>query len=98
VVEGTGSEMRHYKTGRVEITDEPQLICVAPQDISTTLVRNVGETTVYVGGEDVTADTGMPILTSDMPVGLPSFDYDIAPLYAVTVQGETGKLVFLVSS
>lgn len=90
--------MRHYKTGRVEITDEPKLICVAPQDISTTLVRNVGDATVYVGGEDVTAETGMPILTADMPVGLPSFDYDIAPLYAVTAKDETGTLVFLVSS
>jgi hypothetical protein len=102
VVEGTGSEMRHYKTGCVEVTDEPTLVCVFTQDISSALVRNIGETTVYVGGENVCAegdDMGMPIQVSDMgPTSLPSFEYDIVPLYAVTEQGETGKLVFLVSS
>jgi hypothetical protein len=94
--------MRHYRHGAVEITDEPKLICVVPQDISAALVRNIGEATVYVGGENVSAegdDAGMPIFTSDTgPVSLPSFEYDIVPLYAVTAQGETGRLSFLVSS
>lgn len=90
--------MRFFKQDVVEVTDKPAIVCTVPQSISMVLVRNVGEATVYVGGVDVTAATGMPILTTDMPVGLPSFDSDVIDLYAVVAKGETGRLAFLVSS
>jgi hypothetical protein len=96
--------MRKFRHDRVEVTDEPTVVCALPQDISSVMVRNVGTTVVYLGGEDVCAPSndagpqGFPLKAEDGPFAVPCVEYDVGELYAVTAKGKSGTVVFLVAS
>lgn len=92
--------MREYNHGAVEVSDSAALICSIPQDADKVLVRNVGDFTVYLGGEEVSVENGFPVEPGEH-VDVPCFESDTAELYVVAAErkdDEGSALVrFLVS-
>lgn len=96
--------MREFRHGAVEVTDEPTTVCVAPQDVGSVLLRNVGTTVVYLGGPQVCATRdgdagpqGFPLKPDEwMPMS--TIEYDVNTLYAVVAKGKSGTVVFLAAS
>ena len=82
----------------MDVSDEPTLVCLAPQDVSHVLVRNAGSVTVYLGAADVCVEDGFPLKLDDRPLSVPSVEYDVAQLYAIAAKGKSGAVAFLVSS
>jgi hypothetical protein len=94
------------------VTDEPTQVCVAPQDVGSVMLRNVGTTIVYLGGPNVCAPSnkdedagsrakfhaqGFPLKPDEL-MSVPTIEYDVGVLYAVANKGKSGTVVFLTAS
>lgn len=82
------------KAYAVTVTDEATLL-VAPDDLNRPVwMQIVGNTTVYIGGADVSSTQGFPIVKHAAPIqgGLPPH----TPLYGICSTGASGEVRIII--
>ena len=75
---------------RLSVTSTPQLVAEVDDVLRPVWVNTLGNTTVYLGGSDVSSTTGFPIVKHSAPIAgaIPPTE----SLYCVTADGETETL------
>lgn len=88
--------MRGLAHGRVEVGEDPKLIAVAGQDVSSVSLHNFGDATVFIGSEAVAAEgdlVGFPLPAGES-LNVQVFASDATEIFGVTAEG-TAVLVYL---
>lgn len=85
-------------TDQVAVTDTPQLLITHPaanpyQVVSTGIMVNQGSTTIFVGGPEVTVDTGLRLVVG---AGMSLENLVVGDLFVVAVA--TGEVDYLLQT